>query len=149
MSPGLLRAREPFRFRNALTGVVLGAFAVGIWAYSIGAVKQDVFEDADEEARRLARSGAQIKSLEDEDRERRAQEEAAHAVSGVVASNVLTAPVPATPAPAVVPETRPRGVVASLLYPHYPHLFDPSTKTLIWGAPSVDNFGKLRDVKWK
>ena len=49
MSPGLQRARQPFRLRNAITGVVLAGFAVGVWAYSIGAVKQDKFDDVDEE----------------------------------------------------------------------------------------------------
>ena len=51
MSPGLKRAREPYRVKNAIMGLTLGAFAVGIWAYSINAVKQDVFDDVDEEAR--------------------------------------------------------------------------------------------------
>ena len=45
MSPGLQRARQPFRLRNAITGVVLAGFAVGVWAYSIGAVKQDKFDE--------------------------------------------------------------------------------------------------------
>jgi len=54
MSPGLKRAREPFRVRNAVTGITLLGFAVGVWAYSIRAVKQDVFDDVDEEARVLA-----------------------------------------------------------------------------------------------
>jgi cytochrome c oxidase assembly factor 3 len=35
-------------------GLTLGAFAVGIWAYSINAVKQDVFDDIDEEARAMS-----------------------------------------------------------------------------------------------
>lgn len=60
MSPGLRRARAPFFLRNAVTGVVLASFAVGVWAYSIGAVKQDDFTDVDEEARSLARAGAQV-----------------------------------------------------------------------------------------
>ncbi|KAG9317706.1 yeats family-domain-containing protein [Chiua virens] len=53
MSPGLLRAREPFRFQNALTGLVLAGFATAVWAYSIRAVKQDDFSDVDEEAREM------------------------------------------------------------------------------------------------
>lgn len=66
MSPGLQRAREPFRLRNALTGLVLTGFAVGVWAYSIGAVKQDAFDDVDEEARALmAGSGNGIQKAED------------------------------------------------------------------------------------
>lgn len=54
MSPGLRRAREPYRVKNAIMGLTLGAFAVGIWAYSISAVKQDVFDDIDEEARTMS-----------------------------------------------------------------------------------------------
>jgi cytochrome c oxidase assembly factor 3 len=54
MSPGLKRAREPYRVKNAIMGLTLGAFAVGIWAYSINAVKQDVFDDIDEEARTMS-----------------------------------------------------------------------------------------------
>jgi cytochrome c oxidase assembly factor 3 len=56
MSPGLMRAREPYRVRNLITGLAIGAFGVGIWAWSIGAVKQDEFTDVDEEARVLAAS---------------------------------------------------------------------------------------------
>jgi len=54
MSPSLQRAREPFRVKNALLGLTLGAFAVGVWAYSISAVKQDVFDDVDEEVAALS-----------------------------------------------------------------------------------------------
>ena len=143
MSPGLLRARQPFRLRNALTGLVLGGFAVGVWAYSLGAVKQDVFEDADEEARELARSGAQVKSLEDIEKERKAQEEEAAAAASTPAIPTPASGAAQTQTRAVAGD-RPRGVVASLLYDHYPKLLDPATKTLIWGAPSVDNIGKLR-----
>ena len=56
MSPGLQRARAPFRVRNAITGLVLTGFAAGVWAYSISAVKQDDFSDIDEEAKALARA---------------------------------------------------------------------------------------------
>jgi len=54
MSASLKRAREPYRVKNAIMGLTLGAFAVGIWAYSISAVKQDVFDDVDEEARAMS-----------------------------------------------------------------------------------------------
>ena len=53
LSPGLQRARAPFRTRNAITGVAIGAFVFGVWAYSISAVKQDTFEDLDDEAKEL------------------------------------------------------------------------------------------------
>ncbi|KAG1735056.1 hypothetical protein EDB19DRAFT_1928876 [Suillus lakei] len=49
MSPGLQRARAPFRFRNAITGLILAGFGVGVWAYSISA-----------EARALMRAGPTI-----------------------------------------------------------------------------------------
>jgi cytochrome c oxidase assembly factor 3 len=62
MSPGLKRARDPYRVRNAITGLILASFGVGVWAYSISAVKQDVFDDVDEEARTLAR----VVSVEEE-----------------------------------------------------------------------------------
>lgn len=55
MSPGLLRARQPFRIKNAVTGLVLASFGVGIWAYSIRAVKQEDFSDVDEEAKEMMR----------------------------------------------------------------------------------------------
>lgn len=60
MSPGLKRAREPFRIPNALTGFVLGAFAVGVYSYSIYAVKQDEFEDLDDEVKSRATSLARV-----------------------------------------------------------------------------------------
>ncbi|PSR81025.1 hypothetical protein PHLCEN_2v6556 [Hermanssonia centrifuga] len=114
------------------------SFAVGVWAYSIGAVKQDEFHDVDEEARELARSGAQVKSLEDEAKELAVQT-TAKSVSAPIIPLATTPPVPT-----VVPGDRPRGVVASLLYERYPQLLDPASKTLVWGAPPVDNIGKFR-----
>ncbi|CAE6477266.1 unnamed protein product [Rhizoctonia solani] len=50
MSPALKRARQPFALKNAITGTAIAAFAVGVWAYSISAVKQDNFDDIDAEA---------------------------------------------------------------------------------------------------
>lgn len=47
ISPSLQRARRPFAVRNAITGVVIGAFVTSVWAYSISAVKQDNFDDVD------------------------------------------------------------------------------------------------------
>ncbi|TCD67269.1 hypothetical protein EIP91_000346 [Steccherinum ochraceum] len=58
MSPGLQRARLPFRARNAITGLTLAGFVTGVWAYSISAVKQDDFSDIDEEARALAKANS-------------------------------------------------------------------------------------------
>ncbi|KAI0751057.1 hypothetical protein C8Q80DRAFT_1118954 [Daedaleopsis nitida] len=113
MSPGLQRARAPFRLRNALTGVALAGFAVGVWAYSIGAVKQDVFDDVDEEARALM-AGSGIQKSEDGAPEGRGAADASTSIS---------------PPPAAT-----MGM-------------NPSTGTLVWGAPPVDNVGKMRDDK--
>lgn len=63
MSAGLTRAREPYRVKNALTGLAIGSFIVGVWLYSMSAVKQDNFDDVDEEARAMVRAG--VKTLED------------------------------------------------------------------------------------
>ncbi|KIY66690.1 hypothetical protein CYLTODRAFT_25069 [Cylindrobasidium torrendii FP15055 ss-10] len=62
MSASLKRARQPFLIPNAVTGTVLMGFAVGVYVYSIRAVKQDEFEDVDEvakaRAKEIARSHA-------------------------------------------------------------------------------------------
>jgi cytochrome c oxidase assembly factor 3 len=57
MSQGLRRAREPYRVKNMVTGLAISSFAIGVWFYSIRAVKQDNFDDVDEEARAMARAG--------------------------------------------------------------------------------------------
>lgn len=142
MSPGLKRAREPYRLRNALTGIALGAFAVGIWAYSISAVKQDVFDDVDEEARAIARTGtaAEVLSVKEEKKTMEAAIAAATATSAPSSSTVSPTPSTAlarTPAPG-------RGLLQHL-DSQFPRLLDPQRKTLIWGAPPVDNIGKM----WK
>jgi len=62
MSQGLLRAREPYRAKNAITGLAISSFAVGVWLYSMRAVKQDNFDDVDEEARAMLTSA--VKGVE-------------------------------------------------------------------------------------
>jgi cytochrome c oxidase assembly factor 3, fungi type len=132
MSPGLKRARQPYLIRNALTGILVAAFGVGVWAYSISAVKQDVFDDVDEEARVLAAA--------------RRNDLASKAAPAVLLD---TTP----PATIVDPQRQdkerlgelPRGVLVKLLGRTFPSLFDPARKTLVWGAPSVDNVGKMWD----
>lgn len=53
MSPGLVRARRQFFVPNLITGTAIAAFAIGVWAYSISAVKQDTFDDVDDQAKAL------------------------------------------------------------------------------------------------
>ena len=139
MSPGLKRAREPFKLRNTLTGVVLAGFAVGVWAYSIGAVKQDDFGDVDEEARALM-AGSGLQNPVDGGAEARGTADVAKA-SPVTSPAAPTAQPPSLPTP--VSNTR-RGILPPLLEHRFPGLLDPRTGTLVWGAPSMDNIGKLR-----
>ncbi|KAG1868149.1 hypothetical protein C8R48DRAFT_747291 [Suillus tomentosus] len=133
MSPGLQRARAPFRLRNAITGFVLAGFGVGVWAYSISAVKQDDFSDVDEEARALMRAGPIVEEVKVS-----VMNEAKEVATQTPSS------VPAKVKIATVPSIH-RGLLVPILERHFPRLLDPSRKTLIWGAPSVDNIGRLRD----
>jgi cytochrome c oxidase assembly factor 3 len=145
MSPGLQRARAPFRVRNAITGVAIAAVVVGVWAYSIAAVKQDSFADVDEEAKILAASGSMqnVKSIEDEEK----------AKAATIPSLVRSQPPLTTMTPVVAPlpglVSRPRGVLVPFLERYYPSLVDPTSKTLVWGAPPVDRVGHLRDRSGK
>lgn len=147
MSPGLKRAREPYRIRNALTGIVLGAFAVGIWAYSISAVKQDVFDDVDEEAKAIARKGtaAEVLSVKDEKKAMEAAIAAASSTYGGAIASPDSTPSSHPTSPAGIPALAPRRGVLQHLDSRFPWLLDPQRKTLVWGAPPVDDIGKM----WK
>ena len=138
MSPGLKRAREPYRFKNAVSGLVLGAVGVGIWAYSISAVKQDVFDDVDEEARELRESGVTLRSLEDEERDRKAAAARIQTGNPNLGKIVEDVPLP----PAVNPAAC-RGLLAEILDVSHPTVLDPKRKTVVWGAPSVDKIGTM------
>lgn len=132
MSPGLKRAREPYRVKNAIMGLTLGAFAVGIWAYSIHAVKQDVFDDVDEEARAMsATRSSETMGVSSEATGSRAVLPASPAILEEVAK-------------AKTKSTSRRGVL-HYLDKRLPWLLDPETKTLVRGAPPLDDFGKI----WK
>lgn len=162
MSPGLLRARAPFRLQNALTGLVLAGFATAVWAYSIRAVKQDDFSDVDDEAREMMRGkqteggvgvgvgvggdghgdmdvlGASVS------RERTSPSDSASALALASTpdsdSNSTQADILAR-SPSRSP---PRGVLAPILDRAFPHLLDPTRKTLVWGAPPVNDLGRMR-----
>ncbi|KAJ1642045.1 hypothetical protein IWQ61_010676 [Dispira simplex] len=43
----LRRARRPYVFRNTLTGLGIVGFALGVYTYSMLAVKQEDFDDLD------------------------------------------------------------------------------------------------------
>jgi cytochrome c oxidase assembly factor 3 len=109
-----MRAREPYRVKNALTGLAIGSFIVGVWLYSMSAVKQDNFDDVDEEARAMARAG--VKPVEEK---------------GVDEMAVK-----------VKEEKRARGLLGSL-DARFPRLLDPEGKSMVFGAPPVDRIGRI------
>lgn len=159
MSEGLKRAREPFRVRNALTGVGIAAFVVGIWAYSISAVKQDVFDDLDEEARALgagSSSDTQPRSGPTAPATNSAGLDGGGANTTITtAGGGLASLKPVKTPAAIVAEARAttvnastrsgRGLLAAVLEQYFPRALDPQTRTLVWGAPAVDNIGRLKD----
>jgi len=139
MSPGLIRARKIFLLPNALTGVGLGLFTVTVWAYSINAVKQENFDDIDEEVRQLNASNAQSQArspvLVEVDRE-------------MTATTQPSGPMRAAAIQHEKEELRKqfdhRGLLPSLLSTR---LLDPNSKTLVWGAPPIDSLGRLGDSR--
>ncbi|KAI9769664.1 MAG: hypothetical protein M1840_003901 [Geoglossum simile] len=44
-SEALIRARRPYLIKNAVTGLAIFGFAIGVYAFTIKAVSQDEFED--------------------------------------------------------------------------------------------------------
>ena len=111
-----MRAREPYRVKNALTGLAIGSFIVGVWLYSMSAVKQDNFDDVDEEARAMVRAGVTRKPLE---------EKGAEAMTGAKEEH-----------------RHHRGLLA-LLDGKFPGLLDGEGKTVVFGAPPVDMIGRI------
>ncbi|EJD01347.1 uncharacterized protein FOMMEDRAFT_169486 [Fomitiporia mediterranea MF3/22] len=168
LSPGLQRARAPFRTRNAITGLTIGAFVVGVWAYSISAVKQDTFEDLDEEAKELlaARmkderirnstgSGTTATGMGTVAQGSGSSLAAPSSPSSTSSSTSVTASVkgdvekltsPSSPSTTVpAGDKSPRGVLAAHLHRHFPQVLDPASRSLVWGAPPVDRIGRLGD----
>lgn len=137
MSPGLKRAREPYRLKNAIVGLGLGAFAVGVWAYSISAVKQDVFDDVDEEVEVLVTSSANSPSNHVNSIQK--QDISSITKPGGLRDSIILQEAAKAEAKANTPA---RGVLRHVEH-SVPWLLDPERKTLVWGAPPVDNVGKM------
>ncbi|KAH6914702.1 hypothetical protein BKA70DRAFT_1216827 [Coprinopsis sp. MPI-PUGE-AT-0042] len=154
MSPGLKRAREPYRIKNAIVGLGLGAFAVGVWAYSISAVKQDVFDDVDEEAKALASISSSPSPSTSATGATSTMSASRAAMTTTIAPSptgatavavspgplgttniVVSQPLPPASAPSNI---QPRGILGRW----FPRFLDPQTKTWVSGAPPVDNIGK-------
>jgi len=119
--------------------LTLGAFAIAIWAYSINAVRQDVFDDVDEEARAMSTTP-----------ETKSDRGVVHISPEATGSRTISPPLIANSvileevAKAETQSMSKRGVLHHL-DKRFPWLLDPERKTLVWGAPPVDNFGKI----WK
>jgi cytochrome c oxidase assembly factor 3, fungi type len=135
MSPGLLRAREIFRWPNMITGLSLGSFAVAVWAYSLSAVSQENFEDIDAEARKLA-SRRSTTSTPVLDREMQASTQP----SGPFISAAHQQPAAFEPARRNEPKSK--GLLPGLIGPYW---LEPEAKTVIWGAPPVDCIGSWKE----
>ena len=111
-----------------LTGLVIGSFVVGIWLYSMSAVKQDNFADVDEEARAMVRAGVRV--VEDKTSERNVE---ANSPSTITASSNVNVTSGEAKAP---------GLLAPLDR-KFPRLLDPKGKTMVWGAPPIDRIGRM------
>jgi len=109
-----------------LTGFATGSFVVGIWLYSMSAVKQDNFADVDEEARAMVRAGVRV--VEDKTSERNIETN----------SPTTTAPPNVTSGE----EAKAQGLLAPL-DGKFPRLLDPKGKTMVWGAPPIDRIGRM------
>lgn len=115
--------------------------------YAMNAVKQDTFDDVDEEARAMVRTG--VKSLEDEERERLAVR--AGGMAAAPPELELAAPVAETTALSsssssqIFVSTPTRGILAAFVEKRMPELLDRRGKTFVWGAPPVDRIGRLGD----
>lgn len=145
MSRGMRRARELYLLRNTIAGALLFGFIVSVYGYSMGAVKQESFDDVDELA--LVQSMNQNTSTKpapitaparDTDTPRlAAAAEPAPAHGGKLVPAPLGASTPA----------RTRGILPQLLSSRYPWLLDPVSKTFVWGAPPIDRIGSWSDAR--
>jgi cytochrome c oxidase assembly factor 3 len=126
-------------------GLTLGAFAVAIWAYSMSAVKQDVFDDVDEEARSMASATSTPETRSDLGIGAHISTEIMEAANRTVSSDLIRSSVILEEVVKAEVQSKSKRGVLHHLDKRLPWLLDPERKTLVWGAPPVDNFGKM----WK
>lgn len=110
-------------------------------------MKQDTFEDLDEEAKELLAA-----RMADEKIKETVASALTSSEASILNSATMGAPVSTTNSPgALVPSlgamgnSRPQGMLASQLERSFPSLLDPTSKTFVWGAPPVDRIGRLGD----
>lgn len=153
------RAREPFLVRNTITGILLGAFVVGVYTYSIRAVRQDDFGDIDEDTKtqreaerevlleKMRRESATVLTVgEEQDVMEKAAKAVARGINNAGVDETLSLSAPVDSPVLAELNSRRRGVLVGLLG-NFPGALDPKRKTLIWGAPDVDNIGTISSRK--
>ncbi|EKD01302.1 hypothetical protein A1Q2_04380 [Trichosporon asahii var. asahii CBS 8904] len=146
LSEALKRARRPYQMRNLLTGGAVVAFILGVYAYSISAVKQDDFSDV-VDLLPPAEERALVKTIEDEQREAEA------ARLGSTSTSSTPSSTSASSSSSSPSSASGKSGVASLLprrlsdieWVRQRGLVEPGRdNVLVWGAPSVDNIGNMR-----
>lgn len=117
---------------------------VGIWAYSIRAVRQDVFDDVDEEAKGLTKEMKMaVETVEEKGRK---VEDKLKAIAGERVTKTLASSMKGATASAKAASltTERRGIMPILGRTNPGWLYDPN-KSLVWDAPPVDNMGRIGD----
>ncbi|EIW72926.1 hypothetical protein M231_00183 [Tremella mesenterica] len=132
-SPGLARARRPFRTANFIVGGGLTLFILGVYSYSISAVKQDDFSDVADllpplEERR------KIRSIEDEERDKR------------LGSSLESSPPSTTQTISSSPLSWFPRRLSDLSWVQRRGWVETNTNNVtVWGAPNVDSIGRIGD----
>ena len=159
MSPGLLRARQPFLVRNIFTGLLISSFAAGVYFYSIAAVKQDDFtaEDINALIANETASNSPIASniAREPQQQKGKQEQRIQGVVDLEASIMGGGPLGSRP-----PEPATEKSIRQQLSPSpptYQTLFsqtwgnvgfrgkNTNNSVIVIGAPNVDAVGKIGD----
>ncbi|WVN88515.1 uncharacterized protein L203_103726 [Cryptococcus depauperatus CBS 7841] len=144
MSSSLKRARKPFILTNALIGGTIVAFAAGVYAYSISAVQQDDFSDVADLLPPLEER-SNIKSIEDEAREKQLSLGSALSTSNGLprSSAIPNRPIETTTADGPGGWRIKR--LGDIEWIRTKGLVDPQGNVLVWGAPNVDDIGRMGD----
>lgn len=125
---------------------MIAAFVTGVWAYSISAVRQDTFEDVDAEAKAL--SAEVRKGIESvEDRAGRVEDK----LKTIASERIARVNSGKRDTSSIVGGTMDMPTSAKGLLPRLGERtwYNPR-EGLVWGAPPVDNMGKIGDrrPKW-
>ncbi|WVQ82843.1 hypothetical protein IAT38_004978 [Cryptococcus sp. DSM 104549] len=151
MSPSLIRARQPFLFTNRLIGGTIIAFVIGVYTYSISAVKQDDFSDVEDLLPPLEER-SKLRSIEDDIREGRIHPGTSH--PGPSATGTPSAPSKGVPFPddtiaqaAASVSSQGWGIkrLSDIDWIKKRGLVDGKGNVLVWGAPDVDRIGRMGD----